>query len=104
MMTQTTGRISSLDEIAVSGEGEKNLSTLPPQEFEERKQLQNKHVLTEQWLFVLELAVVCIVIIIVWGLLSLSVIFYHLPEKQVYIIHIKHVYMNTKKCRTIRVL
>ena len=64
----------------------KDLSTSAPQVSAERKQLSNKfkHVLSNSWQYKLELAVVCIAIVIVWGLLSLPVIFYHLPEKQVY--------------------
>lgn len=63
----------------------KDLSTLAPQVSTERKQLSNKfkHLLSNPWQFKLELAVVCITIVIVWGLLSLPVIFYHLPHKQV---------------------
>ena len=63
-----------------------DLSASAPQVSAERKQLSNKfkHVLSNSWQYKLELAVVCIVIVIVWGLLSLPVIFYHLPQKQVY--------------------
>lgn len=78
---QTTGTIYSVNEIT---DGEKNLSTLPPQELEEGKQPKYKHVLSKSWSFILELAVVCILIVILWGLLSLPVIFYYLPQKQVY--------------------
>ena len=76
---QTTDAICTVNEITV---GEKDLSTLP-RKLEERKQSKNKHVLSKTWSYILELAVVCIVIVTVWGLLSLPVIFYHLPQKQV---------------------
>ena len=79
---QDTGVICSVGERVVSEERKKNLSTSPSRELEERKQLRNKHAFKNPWRL-LELAIFCIVIVIVWGSLSLPVIFYHLPQKQV---------------------
>ena len=81
---QETGVNCSVGERVVSEERKKNLSTSPSRELEERKQLRNKRALKNPWRLI-ELVAVCIVIVIVWGLLSLPVIFYHLPQKQVYI-------------------
>lgn len=45
---------------------------------------KTSNVSFKQWQFIIELAVVLVVILIVWGLLSLPIIFYHLPQNQVH--------------------
>ena len=84
MEMQETGVICNVGERVDSEKRKKHLSTSPSRELEERKQHRNKRALKNPWRL-LELAVVCILIVIVWGLSSLPVIFYHLPQKQVYI-------------------
>ena len=42
-----------------------------------------RHILVEKWQM-MELVILGIVVVVVWGLLSLPVIFYHLRENQVY--------------------